>query len=333
MNASTKFFGKAARLAAVAAAVSAAAFAAPAHAQTYPDRAVTIVVGSPPGGGSDLAARLVAAGLQKALGQTFVVENKGGASGNIANYQVARAPADGYTLLLAYSGYQVVNPALFPKTLQWDPIKSFAPVAMVMKAPHIIVVKSALPVKTLAELVAYAKANPGKLNYASVGQGSLSHIGGEMFDEKTGVKMVHVPYRGSGPAVTDLVGGNVDVFINTPQSLVGFLQSGAIRGLAVTSSSRLPMVKDLPTVGEAGLPGFDLEAWYALYAPAGTPQPVVDKLAAAVKTLVESPEFKATAEQNGAYAVYMGPKELAGFTAEELKFWADAVKKANITLE
>lgn len=332
MNANTSF-RRSTRLAALAAALSIFGIAAPAAAQTYPDRTVTIVVGSPPGGGSDLAARLVATGLQKALGQTFVVENKGGASGNIANSQVARVAPDGYTLLLAYSGYQVVNPSLFPKTLQWDAVKSFAPIAMVMKAPHIIVVKNALPVKTLAELIAYAKANPGKLNYASVGQGSLSHIGGEMFDEQTGVKMMHVPYRGSGPAVTDLVGGNVDVFINTPQSLVGFLQSGAIRGLAVTSSSRLPMVKDLPTVGEAGLPGFELEAWYALYAPAGTPQPIIDKLAAAVKTLVESPEFKATAEQNGAYAVYMGPKELATYQAEELKFWADVVKKANITLE
>lgn len=317
----------------VLAATTLALAAAPALALDYPTRSVTIVVGSPPGGGTDMVGRLMAAGLQKELGQPFVVENKGGASGNIGTGAVARAAPDGYTLLMAYSGYQVVNPSLFPTSLQWDPIKSFAPIALVLKAPHIITVKAGLPVKTLAELIAYGKANPGKLNYASVGQGSLSHIGGEMFSQQTGVKMTHVPYRGSGPAVTDLVSGNVDLFINTPQSLVGFLQNGTVRGLAVTSDQRLPMVKDIPTVVEAGLPNLQLEAWYALYAPAGTPPAIIEKLAGAVKAVVETKAFQDAAEQSGSYAVYMGPKDLGAYTASELKVWSGVVEKAGIKLE
>ena len=204
----------------------------------FPQRPVTLVVPTPPGGSTDFTARLIAEPLTRALGQSVIVDNKPGASGNIGNQFVARSKSDGYTLLMAYSGYQVGNPHLF-KDAGWDPIKDFTPVAMVTRAPQVVAIHHALPVNTLQELIAYAKKNPGKLNYASSGNGSIQHIAGELFKQLTGTFITHIPYRGSGPAVQDLLAGTVDMHITTPASVVAHIKSGRLRALAVTSPKRL----------------------------------------------------------------------------------------------
>ncbi|MGH6640363.1 MAG: Bug family tripartite tricarboxylate transporter substrate binding protein, partial [Polaromonas sp.] len=204
----------------------------------FPQRPITLVVPTAPGGSTDFTARLVSDQLSRALGQPVIVDNKPGASGNIGNQLVARAKPDGYTLLVSYSGYHVGNPHLF-KQAGWDPIKDFAPVAMMTRAPQVIAVSPKLPANNLRELIAYAKANPGKLNYASSGNGSIQHIAGELFKQLTGTFITHIPYRGSGPAVQDLMGGQVDIFITTPAGVVSQIQGGRLKGLAVTSKQRL----------------------------------------------------------------------------------------------
>ena len=303
-----------------------------AAAEDYPTRPVTLVVPAAPGGINDLAARLIAEGLTNELGQQFIVDNKGGASGNIGIRTVARAEPDGYTLLVAYSGYQVTNPSLF-KELNWDPIRDFVPVGLAIKAPHVIVVRKDLPVNSLQELIEYAKAHPGELNYASPGNGSIPHIGTEQLQQLTGTEMVHVPYKGTGPAMIDLLGGSVDLLITTPPSAAGHLRENSVKGLALADDKRHPMLPDLPTSAEAGLPGFELEAWIAVYAPTGTPQPVVDKLDAAIEKVVKSEQFEKKASEQGTYAVHMGPSELGKYTEAELARWGEVISKAGITLE
>jgi len=315
----------------VAAALAAATTTGHAQ-QEYPARAVTIVVPSAPGGTTDFTARLLGEHLSRELGQQFVVENAGGGSGNIGNTKVAKAAPDGYTLLLSYSGYHVGNPHLF-KSPGWDPLKSFEPVALAIKAPHVILVKKGLPTPDLKSFIAHAKANPGKLNYASSGAGSIQHIGSEQLKQAAGIDMTHVPYRGAGPAMTDLVAGNVDLFITTPPSAVGHLQAGNVQALALAAKERHPIMPNVPTSAEAGLTGYELVAWFALYAPAGTPKAIIDKLAAATKRAVETPNFKERATGAGAHAAYMGPAELGQFTQSELTFWGEVIKKANITAE
>ncbi|WP_137177334.1 tripartite tricarboxylate transporter substrate binding protein [Roseomonas sp. AR75] len=313
---------------------SAALLARPAGAQPlrFPERPVTIVVPGAPGGGGDFTARLLAEGLTPALGQTVLVENRAGAAGNIAATAVARAAPDGYTLLLAYSGSHVANPALF-RNLAWDPIRSFAPVALVLKAPHVIVVRKDLPARTLAELIAYAKANPGKLNYASSGVGTIQHIGGEQLARQVGAPMVHVPYRGAGPAMNDIVAGTMDMIITTPPAVVGLVQQGAVRALAITSPQRHPMLPDVPTTAEAGLPGFELEAWFGIYAPAGTPAPVVARLSDAIRSVVQTEGFRRRALDSGTHVAFMNPEELAAFTRTELAFWSEVIERLGIKLE
>ena len=302
------------------------------QSQSYPNRPVTIVVAGAAGGGGDFTARLVGEGLSRALGQQFVVENRTGANGNVAATYVSRAVPDGYTLLLGYSGSHVANPALY-KTLQWDPVKSFAPVALAIKAPHAIVAYKDLPVANLTEFLAYAKAHPGQVNFGSAGVGSIQHIGGEQMARMIGTKKVHVAYRGGAPAVNDLLAGTIQLLITTPPSIVGNLGPVSIRGLAMASKTRHPMLPELPTTAEAGLPGFQLDAWFAFYAPAGTPQPAIDVLAAEIEKIVKSADFKRRAEESGTYAVYMSPAELGDFTRSELAYWSDVIKKAGITLE
>jgi tripartite-type tricarboxylate transporter receptor subunit TctC len=235
----------------------------------FPEKPITLIVPSAPGGTTDFTARLVADQLSLAMGQPVIVENKAGAAGNIGNQAVARAKPDGHTLLVAYSGYQVGNPHLF-KRAGWDPIKDFEPVAMMTRAPQVIVTKTSLPFKNMQELIAFAKANPGKLNYASSGNGSIQHIAAEMLQQQTGTKMTHVPYKGASPAVQDLLGGNVDIFITTPASVVSHIKAGKMKALAVTSNTRLASLPDVPTTAEADMPQFKLDSWFALYAPAGT---------------------------------------------------------------
>jgi tripartite-type tricarboxylate transporter receptor subunit TctC len=301
-------------------------------AEEYPARPVTMVVPVTPGGIVDFTARLIAEGLTSELGSQFIVDNRGGASGNIGIQRVARADPDGYTLLVAYSGYQVTNPSLFKK-LTWDPIRDFTPVGLAIVAPHVIVARKDLPVDSLQELIDYAKAHPGELNFGTPGNGSIPHIGGEQLQQLTGAKMVHVPYKGTGPAMTDLLGGTLDLVITTPPSAAGHLRTGKVKGLALAGDKRHPMLAELPTTAESGLPGFELEAWTAIYAPAGTPQPIVDKLAASLEKVVKSPAFEKSALEQGTYAVHMGPKELGEFTRTELAQWGEVIKKAGIELD
>jgi tripartite-type tricarboxylate transporter receptor subunit TctC len=298
----------------------------------FPDRPITFVVPSAPGGTTDFTARLVGEQLSRALGQPVVIDNKAGGAGNIGNQAVAKARPDGYTLLVAYSGYQVGNPHLFAKA-GWDPIKDFAPVAMMTRAPQVLVVKADLPVNTLAELVAFAKKNPGKLNYASSGNGSIQHIAGELFKQLTGTFITHIPYRGAGPAVQDLLGGQVDLFITTPASVVGQIKAGKLKALAVTSTARLTALPQVPTAVEAGLKGFDLDSWFALYAPAGTPPELIQMLNTEIGKVLSMPETKRKAEEAGTSVEQMTPAQLGEFTRKELDYWGKVIKTSKITAE
>lgn len=298
----------------------------------FPQRPITLVVPTAPGGSTDFTARLVSDQLSRALGQPVIVDNKPGASGNIGNQFVARAKPDGYTLLVSYSGYHVGNPHLF-KQAGWDPIKDFAPVAMMTRAPQVIAVSPKLPANNLRELIAYAKANPGKLNYASSGNGSIQHIAGELFKQLTGTFITHIPYRGSGPAVQDLMGGQVDIFITTPAGVVSQIQGGRLKGLAVTSKQRLSSLPSVPTAAESGLKGYELDSWFALYAPAGTPADIVQQLNAEVNKILLSPEARKKAEDSGTAVEAMTPAQLADFTKTELAHWGQVIKGAKITLE
>jgi tripartite-type tricarboxylate transporter receptor subunit TctC len=316
-------------MATIAVAASVIAQSALVQADSYPSRPITLIVPTAPGGTTDLAARLIADPLSKALGQPVIVENRGGGNGTIATSAVKRAAPDGYTLLVQYSGYHVITPAIVKK-LGWDPIKDFAPVANILSAPQLVVVREGLPVKTLPELIAYAKANPGKLSYASSGNGSLQNVTGEMLKQQTGIEMTHVPYKGTGPAITDLLGGNVDLTFGTPPPFMGHIQAGKLRAIAVTGKSRLPSLKDVPTAAEAGYLKLDATSWFAVYAPAGTPKPVIDKLTTEIAKITQTEAFKKKAEEQGAVADYMNPQQLADFTKAELARWGDVVKAAKI---
>lgn len=303
-----------------------------ASAAGYPDRPVSLIVSAAPGGTTDIAARLIAQPLGQALGQSVVVENRPGGSGGIAAQAVARAKPDGYTLLLQYSGFQVITPSVM-KDIGWDPIKDFAPVANVLSAPQVIVVRPALPIHSLKELVSYAKANPGKLNYASSGNGSLQQVATELLNQQAGIQTAHIPYKGTGPALNDLLGGAVDMTITTPPPLLGQIHAGKLRALAITGESRLPSLPDVPTAAQAGYPDLQVSSWFAMYAPAGTPPEVVDKLAGEIEKIMKSDAFRQKAAEQGAEARFMGPKELGDYTREELARWNKVVKAAHITAE
>ncbi len=298
----------------------------------WPQKPITLVVPSAPGGSTDFTARLIAEPLSRALGQPVIVDNKPGAAGNIGNQAVARAKPDGYTLLVSYSGYHVGNPHLF-KQAGWDPIKDYAPVAMLTRAPQVIVGSPTLPASNMQELIAYAQKNPGKLNYASSGNGSIQHIAGELLKQLTGTSMTHVPYKGAGPAVQDLMGGTVDLFITTPASVLSQVQAGRIKAFAVTSPKRLAALPNVPTAVEAGLKGYELDSWFALYAPAGTPPEIVAQLNQQVNKVLQSPEVRKRAEDSGTMVETMTPPQLADFTRSELDRWGKIIKGGGITAE
>ena len=305
--------------------------AAQAQDGTYPNKPVMLVVSAAAGGTTDIAARLISEPLSKALGQSVVVDNKPGGNGTIAAQAVQRAKPDGYTLLVQYSGYHVITPLLTKQP--WDPVKDFAPVANLLSAPQVLVVRPSLPVHTLKELVTYAKANPGKLNYASSGNGSLQHVSTELLNLQAGTKITHVPYKGTGPAMTDLLGGNVDLTITTPPPLMGHIAAGKLRPLVVTSKTRLPSLKDVPSAPEAGYPDLDVSSWFAMYAPAGTPKPVIDKLTSEIEKIMKSDAFRKKAEELGAEARYMNPQQLDQYQRAELTRWGKVIKSADIHAE
>lgn len=302
--------------------------AGPAAAQSYPSKPVLLVVPNPPGGVVDTSARLLSEPLAKLLGQAVVIENKGGASGNIAMQQVALAPKDGHTLLISYSAYHVGNPALFAK-LPWAQ-KDFVPVALLTAATNVIAAHPSVPASTLKEFIAYAKANPGKLNFASQGNGSLSHVGTALLEQTTGIDMTHVPYKGSGAAIQDVLAGQVQVFMTTPPSVMQHVQAGKLKAFAVTGKTRHPGLPNVPTTTEAGLAGFELEAWVALFAPAGTPAAVVQQLTDKVKAALATPEAKAIADRTGIEIRYLGPDALAALVQRETTYWAQVIKSKDI---
>ncbi len=311
--------------------LAAATFSGAAIAQSYPTKPVTLVVPNPPGGFVDASARILSDSLAKITSQPVVVDNRGGGSGNVAYQFVARATPDGYTLLNSYSAYHVGNPNLTPK-LPWAQ-KDFVPVALITVATNVIAVHPSIPAKDLREFIAYLKVNPGKVSYASQGNGSLSHIGTEMFKAQTQTSMVHIPYRGSGPALQDVLSGQVQVFITTPPSVMGQVQVGKLKGLAVAGKSRHPGLPTVPTTAEAGLKGFELEAWVGIFAPAGTPPDIVNRLSGQIKAALELAETKTRADAAGIELRYMSPSALDELVKKDTDFWAKTIKTAGIKAE
>ncbi len=300
-------------------------------AQTFPARPISLIVPNPPGGLVDTSARLVGDSLAKVIGQSIVIENKPGGSGNLAYQMVARGAKDGHTLLVSYSGYHIANPILMDK-LPWD-LKDLTPVGLVTVATNVIAVHPSVPASNLREFIAYAKANPDKLNYASQGNGSVSHIGTEIFKMQTGAHLTHVPYKGSGQAIADVLAGQVQVFITTPPSVMQHVQAGKLKALAVTGKSRHPGMPQVPTVAEAGLSNFELESWVAIYAPAGTPPAVLQKLSGDLKRAMELPETRQRADAAGIEVRYLTPAETTRVLERETADWAKAIKAANIRMD
>jgi tripartite-type tricarboxylate transporter receptor subunit TctC len=314
----------------VALASATTALAGAAHAQgTYPDRPITMVVPAPPGGGTDLVARLYSDLLSQELGQQVLVDNKGGGNGNIGTALVARAKPDGYTLLMQYSAYHSANPALI-KDLNWKP-DDFVGVAMGAVAPHVIVIAKKVPAEDLKSFIAYAKANKGKLNYASVGAGSVPHLGGVLLNKAAGIDLVHIPYKGAGPATADLVAGQVELMVVTPPSVSGHIRTGNVKALALASDKRHPAFPEIPTATEAGLPGFILDGWFALFAPTGTPKPVVDRLNTAMRKIGKMEAVVTRANQLGTVLKDWSPGEMDTFAKGEVETWGKVIRDNNIT--
>lgn len=311
---------------------AAALFIAPASqaADAYPNRPVSIVVPVAAGGSMDIAGRALAQHLKDVLGQAVIIENKPGGSGNIAYGHVARAKPDGYTLLFSYEGFHAGNPAL-TRNLPWDPIKSFTPIAEITRGPHVITVPKNSPAKDLREFIALAQKPGNELYYASSGTGSIQHLGTEQFKLLSKTHLTHVPYNGAAPAMQDLLANRVQLFITTPPTVIGQIQAGQLRGLAITSKRRHPMLPDVPTTEEAGLPAFQLEAWFSMFGPADMPPDVVKKLADAMKTVVTSKAFDEQILKQGSYASYQPPEEVARILNHDLKHWTDVVNQAGLT--
>ena len=298
---------------------------------TYPDHPVRIVVPYAPGGGTDLTTRLIAQRLTERLGKSVVVENRPGGAGNLGVEVVARSAPDGYTLLMAGLSF-AVNPALFAK-LNFDAIEDFEAVSLVAKVPLVVVVHPSVKANSIPELIALAKANPGRLNYASGGIGTANHVAGELFKYMAKVDIVHVPYKGGGPALSDVTGGQVQILFNTMTSTVGFIKSGKLRGLAVTGTQRLPETPELPTVAESGLPGFEVSAWFGVMAPAKTPQAIVKRLNEEIVAITRSAEARASFAQQSAEPVGSTPQAFAAHVRGDIDKWTKVARAANLKAE
>jgi tripartite-type tricarboxylate transporter receptor subunit TctC len=313
----------------VAAALLAAGFTAAAQAQTYPTRPIRIIVPTPPGGPVDVVARVVANGLTKVLGQGVVVDNRPGAGNTIGSKEAALADPDGYTLHYSSSSGLVIAP-LLQKNAGYDPITSFEPIALVGQSTEILVVNPAVPAKTVQELVAYAKARPGKVNFSSGGVGVLPHLIGEWFKSAAKIDVVHVPYRGGGPSINGLVAGDVQFTFEGTSVLVPLIQAGKLRALATPSAKRIPEMPELPTMIEAGVPGFVATSWTGLLAPAKTPKPIIDRLNAAVNEVAKTAEFKDALAKLSTEVVGGPPQELANMIKGDLAIWAPLIKSLNL---
>jgi len=312
--------------------VVSATFAAPVSAQDYPTRPITLVVPYAAGGGNDVMARTVADTMSRELGQQIVVENRAGAGGTIATRQVAKSAPDGYTLVIGGTGTLAVNPTLY-SNVGYDPRKDFAPVGLIGTSALIVLVHPSVPATSIPELIALAKKEPGKLNYASAGVGSGIHLGTVLFEHMADVKLTHVPYRGTGPALTDLLGGHVAIYFSSLPSAVGIVKDGKVRALGVTGSKRSPVFPDVPTVAEAGLAGYEAVLHYGIAAPAGTPRAIVDKLNAALRTAVAAPETQQRMATEGTEPLASTPEEYAADIDREETKWSAIVRQSGAKAE
>ena len=313
--------------------LAAALFALPllANAQAFPTKPIRMVVTYPPGGGADLMARLVAPKMAETLGQPVVVENKPGASGQIGAAEVARAAPDGYTLMLDASSYSV-NPSLYAK-LPYDPAKAFTPIALIALFPNVLVVTPDFAARDVKQLVSLAKAKPGSIAFASSGNGSAQHLSGELFKQKAEVDITHVPYKGGGPAMNDVMGGQVPVFFANMASSLAHVKGGKLRALAITGSHRSPALPDVPTMAEAGVPGYEVYEWNAIFAPAGTPAPVLAKIAESIAKALQSPELRERVAALGGEIRAYGPGETEKFGRGQTELWSKVVRAGNIRVE
>ena len=317
--------------AAVGAAALGAALLLPLTAQAqanYPDKPIKFVVPYPPGGGTDVVARIVQMRLQAALGQNVLIDNKGGAGGSLGTDVVAKSAPDGYTVLFTLSSH-TINPAIFPK-LPYDTLKDFEPVGLVASLPQILVANTAVPVRTVADVVAQAKAAPDKSSFASVGNGSPGHLAGELMVIRTGAPMLHIPYRGGGPAITDVMGGQVPYLWVSIPAAAQHVKAGKLKALAVSTVKRSAAFPDVPTMQEAGVADFEVDSWYAMLVPAKTPKAIIDKLNKALNTVLAEPAIRAQLLEQGAEAVGGTPEALGKVIAAELPKWAKLAKDANI---
>jgi tripartite-type tricarboxylate transporter receptor subunit TctC len=302
-----------------------------AQAQTFPSRPVRLVVSYPPGGGADLMARLIAPRMSEALGQPVVVENKPGASGQIAAGEVARSAPDGHTLLFDASNY-AVNPSLFA-SLPYDPAKAFTPIAVLALFPNVLVVTPSFEARDVRGLVSLAKARPGAIAFASSGNGSAQHLSGELFRQKAGVELTHVPYKGGGPALNDVLGGQVPMFFANMASSIQHVKAGKLRALAITGSHRSAALPEVPTIAEAGVAGYEVYEWNAIFAPAGTPGPVVAKIADAASKAMQAVEFRERVAALGGEVAAYGPAQADRFIREQTDLWSRVVRSANIKVD
>ena len=302
--------------------------AGPAMAQGYPNKTLRIVVGAPPGGGNDIMARLIAQRLSEGLGQQVLVENRPGAGATLATDLVAKSPPDGYTLFMTPSAH-ALSPSIYPK-LPFDPVKDFAAIGQMASVPLVVIVTPNLPVASLRNLVDLARAKPGTINFGSGGAGAAQHLAGEYLKSLAGIDMVHVPYKGSGQAIPDLMGGQIQLMIEPLASAMPHIRGGKVKALAITSRLRVASLPDLPTSEESGLPGFEVSAWYGLLAPAGTPSAVVSRLNAELNTVLAQPAMRDTLAMQGAVPVGGTPQQFMNLIVAEIAKWRPIIQKAGI---
>ncbi len=316
----------------IAAAAACALLPGLAAAQAFPSKPITIIVPFAAGGTTDILARIIAQGMGAELGQSVVVDNRAGAGGNIGGQVAARAPADGYTLFMGTVGTHAINAALYRK-MPFDPVKDFAPLTRVANVPNLLVANPAQPFKTVQELIAYAKANPGKINFGSSGSGSSIHLSGELFKSMAKVDMQHVPYKGSAPAVTDLLGNQIAIMFDNMPSAIQHVRSGKLRAIAVTTARRSPELPDVPTIAESGVPGYEATSWFGMFAPAATPAPVVAQLNATIVKVLAQPDIRKKLAEQGAEAAGETPAQFADFIQKESVKWGKVVRESGASVD
>ena len=303
-----------------------------ARAQDFPNRTMTLVIPFAPGGSTSIVGRVIADKMSQLLGQSIVVDNRPGAGGTVGTKFAAKSDPDGYTLLLGYTGTLAIGPSLY-KNVGYDPRKDFAPIGMIGNAPSALVVHPSFPVKSVAELIAYAKANPGKVNFGSAGVGSVNHITGEYFARSAGITLVHIPYKGTGPALTDLLGGHIPMALAPIPAVHANVTAGMLRALAVTGNARSGLLPDVPTIAETGLTGFEASLYYGLVAPAGTPRPIIDKLNVELRAALASDEVRKQLAQDGTEATPCTPEDYADFIDKDERKWSELVKASGVEQE